>query len=194
VVWTGWWRRARRCALAVTLMKVANDIRWLASGPRTGIGELTLPANEPGSSIMPGKVNPTQCEAMVMVCIQVMGDDCAVAFAGSQGNFQLNAMRPIVINNFLHSARILGDACEKLQAYCIEGIRLNKNQISEYVNRTLMLVTALSPVIGYDKASAIAHDADRTGRTLRESALESGAISAEDFDRIVNPVSMVGPF
>jgi fumarate hydratase class II len=155
---------------------------------------LTLPANEPGSSIMPGKVNPTQCEAMVMVCIQVIGDDSAVAFAGSQGNFQLNAMRPIVINNFLHSARILGDACEKLQAYCIEGIRLNKNQINEYVNRTLMLVTALSPVIGYDKASAIAHDADRTGRTLRESALESGAISAEDFDRIGNPASMVGPF
>ena len=180
--------------LAVTLMKIANDIRWLASGPRAGIAELTLPANEPGSSIMPGKVNPTQCEAMVMVCIQVMGDDSAVAFAGSQGNFQLNAMRPIVINNFLHSARILGDACDKLQAYCIEGIRLNKNQINEYVNRTLMLVTALSPVIGYDKASAIAHDADRTGRTLRESALESGAISAEDFDRIGNPASMVGPF
>src|ERR1700692_4419848 len=180
--------------LAVTLMKIANDIRWLASGPRAGIAELTLPANEPGSSIMPGKVNPTQCEAMVMVCIQVIGDDSAVAFAGSQGNFQLNAMRPIVINNFLHSARILGDACDKLQAYCIEGIRLNKNQINEYVNRTLMLVPALSPVIGYDKASAIAHDADRTGRTLRESALESGAISAEDFDRIGNPASMVGPF
>ena len=180
--------------LAVTLMKIANDIRWLASGPRTGIGELKLPANEPGSSIMPGKVNPTQCEAMVMVCIQVIGDDSAVAFAGSQGNFELNAMRPIVVNNFLHSARILGDACEKLQTYCIDGIELNTNQITEYVNRSLMLVTALSPVIGYDKASAIAHDADRTGRTLRESALDSGAISAEDFDRIVNPTTMVGPF
>ena len=180
--------------LAVSLMKIANDIRWLASGPRTGIGELKLPANEPGSSIMPGKVNPTQCEAMVMVCIQVLGDDSAVAFAGSQGNFELNAMRPIVINNFLHSARILGDAAEKLQTYCIDGVQLNKDQIDEYVHRSLMLVTALSPVIGYDKASAIAHDADRTGRTLRESALDSGAITAEDFDRIVNPATMVGPF
>jgi fumarate hydratase class II len=180
--------------LAVTLMKIANDIRWLASGPRTGIGELKLPANEPGSSIMPGKVNPTQCEAMVMVCIQVLGDDSAVAFAGSQGNFELNAMRPIVINNFLHSARILGDAAEKLQTYCIDGVQLNKDQIDEYVRRSLMLVTALSPVIGYDKASAIAHDADRTGRTLRESALDSGAINAADFDRIVNAANMVGPF
>jgi fumarate hydratase, class II len=180
--------------LAVTLMKVANDIRWLASGPRTGIGELKLPANEPGSSIMPGKVNPTQCEAMVMVCIQVIGDDCAVAFAGSQGNFELNAMRPIVINNVLHSARILGDAAEKLRTYCIDGIQLNTDQIDHYVHRSLMLVTALSPVIGYDKASAIAHDADRTGRTLRESALDSGAITAEDFDRIVDPATMVGPF
>jgi fumarate hydratase, class II len=179
--------------LAVTLMKVANDIRWLASGPRTGIGELKLPANEPGSSIMPGKVNPTQCEAMVMVCIQVIGDDCAVAFAGSQGNFELNAMRPIVINNFLHSARILGDACDKLRTYCIDGTRLNTEQIDQYVHRSLMLVTALSPVIGYDKASAIAHDADRTGRTLRESAVDSGAITAEDFDRIVNPAAMVRP-
>jgi len=180
--------------VAVTLMKIANDIRWLASGPRTGIGELKLPANEPGSSIMPGKVNPTQCEAMVMVCIQVLGDDTAVAFAGSQGNFELNAMRPIVINNFLHSARILGDAATKLQTYCIDGVQLNKDQIEDYVHRSLMLVTALSPVIGYDKASAIAHDADRTGRTLRESALDSGAITAEDFDRIVNPATMVGPF
>jgi fumarate hydratase, class II len=180
--------------LAVSLMKIANDIRWLASGPRCGIGELTLPANEPGSSIMPGKVNPTQCEAMVMVCIQVIGDDTAVAFAGSQGNFELNAMRPIVINNFLHSARILGDACEKLQTFCVDGVQLNNDQISQYVSRSLMLVTALSPVIGYDKASAIAHDADRTGRTLRESALDSGYISAADFDRIANPATMVGPF
>ena len=180
--------------LAVALMKIANDIRWLASGPRCGIGELKLPANEPGSSIMPGKVNPTQCEAMVMVCIQVIGDDTAVGFAGSQGNFELNAMRPIVINNFLHSARILGDACEKLQTYCIDGAELNTDKINEYVDRSLMLVTALSPVIGYDKASAIAHDADRTGATLREAALKSGFISAEDFDRIVDPAVMVGPF
>jgi fumarate hydratase class II len=159
--------------LAVALMKIANDIRWLASGPRAGIGELRLPANEPGSSIMPGKVNPTQCEAMVMVCIQVLGNDTAVAIAGSQGNFELNAMRPIVINNFLHSARILGDASTKLRTFCIEGIELNTDQIAADVNRSLMLVTALSPVIGYDKASAIAHDADRTGSTLREAALRS---------------------
>ena len=130
---------------------------------------------------------------MVMVCIQVIGDDTAVAFAGSQGNFELNAMRPIVINNFLHSARILGDACQKLQSYCIDGVQLNTDKVREYVDRSLMLVTALSPVIGYDKASAIAHDADRTGRTLRESALDSG-ISADEFDRIVNPAAMVGPF
>jgi fumarate hydratase, class II len=175
-------------------MKIANDVRWLASGPRAGIAELKLPANEPGSSIMPGKVNPTQCEAMVMVCIQVIADDTGIALAGSQGNFELNAMRPILINNFLHSARILGDACEKFQKYCIDGVELNRAQIDEYVKRSLMLVTTLSPVIGYDKASAIAHDADRTGRTLRESALDSGFISAEDFDRIVDPVSMVGPF
>jgi fumarate hydratase class II len=180
--------------LAVSLMKIANDIRWLGSGPRCGIGELRLPANEPGSSIMPGKVNPTQCEAMVMVCIQVIGDDTAVAFAGSQGNFELNAMRPIVINNFLHSARILGDACEKLQTFCVDGVQLNNDQISQYVSRSLMLVTALSPVIGYDKASAIPHDAERTRRTLREWALDSGYISAEDFDRIANPATMVGPF
>jgi fumarate hydratase class II len=161
--------------LAVALMKIANDIRWLASGPRAGIGELRLPANEPGSSIMPGKVNPTQCEAMVMVCIQVLGDDTAIG-----------------INNFLHSARILGDASTRLRTFCIEGIELSTDQISADVNRSLMLVTALSPVIGYDKASAIAHRADRTGSTLREAALDSGDISGDDFDRIVNPVNMVG--
>ena len=178
--------------LAVALMKIANDIRWLASGPRAGLGELRLPANEPGSSIMPGKVNPTQCEAMVMVCIQVIGDDTAVGIAGSQGNFELNAMRPIVINNFLHSARILGDACTKIREFCIDGVELNAEQIATDVDRSLMLVTALSPVIGYDKASAIAHDADRTGSTLREAALRSGAIGADDFDRIVNPANMIG--
>jgi fumarate hydratase, class II len=179
-------------ALAVPLMKIANDIRWLASGPRCGIGELILPANEPGSSIMPGKVNPTQCEAMVMVCIQVLSEDSAVAFAGSQGNFELNAMRPVIIANFLHSATILADACAKLRHYCIEDIELNRDQIGSYVNRSLMLVTALSPVIGYDKASAIAHQANDQGTTLREAALASGYISAGDFDRIVNPAAMVG--
>ncbi|MFD8279060.1 class II fumarate hydratase [Streptomyces solisilvae] len=177
-------------ALAVPLMKIANDIRWLASGPRCGLGELDLPANEPGSSIMPGKVNPTQCEAMVMVCIQVLSEDQAIAFAGSQGNFELNAMRPVIINNFLHAATILADACDKLREYCIEGAELNRAQIDDYVNRSLMLVTALSPAIGYDKASTIAHKADEEGTTLREAALASGFVSAEDFDRIADPAAM----
>ncbi|MCC4313954.1 class II fumarate hydratase [Streptomyces malaysiensis] len=177
-------------ALAVPLMKIANDIRWLASGPRCGLGELDLPANEPGSSIMPGKVNPTQCEAMVMVCIQVLSEDQAIAFAGSQGNFELNAMRPVIINNFLHAATILADACDKLREYCIEGAELNRAQIDDYVNRSLMLVTALSPAIGYDRASTIAHKADKEGTTLREAALASGFVSAEDFDRIADPAAM----
>jgi fumarate hydratase class II len=179
-------------ALAVALMKIANDIRWLGSGPRAGIHELNLPANEPGSSIMPGKVNPTQEEAMVMVCIQVIGNDTTVAMAGSQGNFELNAMRPIIINNVLHSARILGDACEKLRLYGIEGITLDTDRINTYVNESLMLVTALSPVIGYDKASAIAHQAFDEKKTLREAALASGDISTEEFERIVVPTHMVG--
>ncbi len=144
--------------------------------------------------LLAASVLPLSLRVVMYACIQVLGDDSAVAFAGSQGNFELNAMRPIVINNFLHSARILGEAAEKLQSYCIDGVQLNKDQIDQYVHRSLMLVTALSPVIGYDKASAIAHDADRTGRTLRESAMDSGAITGEDFDRIVNPAIMVGPF
>jgi len=179
-------------ALAVALMKIANDLRWLGSGPRCGLHELNLPANEPGSSIMPGKVNPTQEEAMVMVCIQVIGDDNAVAFAGSQGNFELNAMRPIIINNVLHSARILGDACEKLRRYGIEGITPDTERIGAYANDSLMLVTALSPVIGYDKASAIAHKAQDEGTSLRDAAIQSGAISQEEFDKIVVPKQMVG--
>jgi fumarate hydratase class II len=178
--------------LAVALMKIANDMRWLASGPRCGLGELLLPENEPGSSIMPGKVNPTQQEAMVMVCIQVIGEDNAVAFAGSQGNFELNAMRPIIINNFLHSARILGDACEKLRRFSVEGTRLNRKRIDEMVDRSLMLVTALSPVIGYDKASAIAHKANEEGLTLKEAALALGYIDEQRFDEIVDPRKMVG--
>src|SRR3984885_14992813 len=179
-------------SLAVALMKVANDMRWLASGPRCGLGELVLPANEPGSSIMPGKVNPTQCEAMVMVCIQVIGEDSAVAFAGSQGNFELNAMRPIIINNFLHSARVLGDACAKLRRFSVEGTQLNRKQIDTMLDRSLMLVTALSPVIGYDKASAIAHLANDKGLTLREAAIETKFIDAARFDEIVNPAKMTG--
>jgi len=178
--------------LAVALMKIANDMRWLSSGPRCGLGELLLPENEPGSSIMPGKVNPTQCEAMVMVCIQVIGEDNAVAFAGSQGNFELNAMRPIVINNFLHSARVLGDACDKFRRFSVKGTRLNRARIEEMVGRSLMLVTALSPVIGYDKASAIAHKANDDGLTLKEAALKSGFIDEKRFDEIVDPRKMVG--
>jgi fumarate hydratase class II len=177
--------------VAVSLMKIANDMRWLASGPRAGLHELRLPANEPGSSIMPGKVNPTQQEAMVMVCLQVIGEDSIVASAGSQGNFELNAMRPIIINNVLHSSRILGDMCEKLRTFSVEGTKLDSAKVSDYVGRSLMLVTALSPHIGYDKASAIAHKADDEGTSLRDAALALGVL-ATDFDRIVDPKSMVG--
>ena len=178
--------------LAVALMKIANDMRWLASGPRCGLSELILPANEPGSSIMPGKVNPTQCEAIVMICIQVIGDDTAVAFAGSQGNFELNAMRPIIINNFLHSARILADGCEKFRIYSVEGTQVNEKKVAEYVQGSLMLVTALSPVIGYDNASKIAHTAQDDGTTLREAAKKTGLIDENKFDEVVKPQEMVG--
>jgi fumarate hydratase, class II len=178
--------------LAVALIKVANDMRWLASGPRCGIGELILPENEPGSSIMPGKVNPTQCEAIVMICLQVIGNDTAVAFAGSQGNFELNAMRPIIISNFLHSARILADGCEKFRTYSVEGTELNAKKIAEYVRNSLMLVTALSPVIGYDNASKIAHTAHTDGSTLREAAAKTGLLDVTKFDEVVNPRNMVG--
>jgi fumarate hydratase class II len=180
-------------ALAVALMKIANDMRWLASGPRCGFSELVLPANEPGSSIMPGKVNPTQCEAIVMICIQVLGNDTAVAFAGSQGNFELNAMRPIIINNFLHSARILADGCEKFRTFSVEGTSLNKKRITDFVQNSLMLVTALSPVIGYDKASKIAHYALDNDLTLKEAALKLGFVKEDEFDRVVDPAKMVKP-
>jgi fumarate hydratase class II len=178
--------------LAVALMKIANDMRWLASGPRCGLGELLLPENEPGSSMMPGKVNPTQCEAMMMVCVQVIGADNAVAVAGSQGNFELNTMRPIIINNFLHSARVLGDACDKLRRFSVEGTRLNRTRIDEMLGRSLMLVTALSPVIGYDQATAIAHKAHDEGLTLKEAAIQSGFIDEKQFDEIIDPKKMVG--
>ena len=178
--------------LAVALMKIANDMRWLASGPRCGFGELRLPQNEPGSSIMPGKVNPTQCEAIVMIAIQVLGEDGAVAFAGSQGNFELNAMRPIIINNFLHSARILGDGCEKFRTFSVEGTELDRERIASYVGNNLMLVTALSPVIGYQKSARIAERANAEGTTLREAALASGDVDAATFDRVCDPKTMVG--
>jgi fumarate hydratase class II len=178
--------------LAVTLAKIANDLRWLGSGPRAGLGELILPANEPGSSIMPGKVNPTQCEALLMVCAQVLGNDAAIAFAASQGNLELNTMRPVIIANFLHSASLLAGACHTFRVFCVEGATLNTERIAEHVSRSLMLVTALSPVIGYDRAAEIAHHADASSTTLREAALSLGYISAEEFDRVIDPAAMVG--
>jgi fumarate hydratase class II len=178
--------------VAVALMKVANDMRWLGSGPRCGLGELKLPDNEPGSSIMPGKVNPTQCEAIVMIAIQVIGEDTAVAFAGSQGNFELNVMRPIIINNVLHSARILADGCEKFRLHSVEGTQLNRERIEGHIGQSLMLVTALSPVIGYHAAAHIADEGAAEGLTLREAALRSGKVSEADYDRIIVPGAMIG--
>ncbi len=177
--------------LAVPLMKIANDMRWLASGPRCGIAELRLPDNEPGSSIMPGKVNPTQCEAVVMIAIQVIGNDSAVAFAGSQGNFELNAMRPIIINNFLHSARILADGCEMFRLHSVEGTEIDEKKIAEHLANSLMLATALNPVIGYNKAAQIAHAAQHNGTTLKEEALKSGLLDEKTFDEVVDPRRMV---
>jgi fumarate hydratase class II len=177
--------------LAVVLMKFANDIRWLSSGPRCGFHELILPENEPGSSIMPGKVNPTQAEAMLMVCIQVMGLDAAVGFAGALGNFQLHTMRPLLAHNILHSIRLLGDVCGTFREYCVAGIEVDRQRVGEMVNRSLMLVTALSPVLGYDRAAAIAHKALAENTTLREAAVNGGYISAEEFDRLVDPAKMV---
>ena len=179
--------------LAVSLMKIANDIRWLGSGPRAGIGELVLPENEPGSSIMPGKVNPTQSEAMTMVCVQVLGNDSAVAMAGSMGNFELNVFKPVMIFNFLHSVDLLTDVCRTFREFCIEGLQPNRERIQEHVEQSLMLVTALSPVIGYDKAAGIAKKAHHEGTTLREAALALGYLSGDEFDAAVRPEDMVHP-
>jgi fumarate hydratase class II len=179
--------------LAVSLMKIANDIRWLGSGPRSGLGELDLPENEPGSSIMPGKVNPTQSEAMTMVCCQVLGNDAAIAFAGSQGNFELNVFKPVMIRNFLHSTKILADVCRTFREFCVEGLKPNRERIKELVDRSLMLVTALSPKIGYDKAAEIAKKAHYEGTTLKEAALELGYVSEAEFDDAVRPEKMVRP-
>ena len=179
--------------LAVSLMKIANDIRWLASGPRCGLGELILPENEPGSSIMPGKVNPTQSEAMTMVSVQVFGNDAAVTFAGSQGNFELNVFKPVMIHNLLHSIRLIHDACHGFVDYCISGIELNREQIDEYLQNSLMLVTALNPHIGYDKAAKIAKHAHTKGLSLRESAVELGFLTGEEFDGYVKPEEMTHP-
>ena len=179
--------------LAGSLMKIANDIRWLGSGPRCGLGELALPENEPGSSIMPGKVNPTQCEALTMVCVQVMGNDAAIAFAGSQGNFELNVFKPVMIFNFLNSARLLADACRSFTVHCVEGLGANRERIKDYVKHCLMLVTALNPRIGYDNAAKIAKTALKEGTTLREATLKLGLLSGEEFDRTVIPERMTRP-
>ncbi len=180
-------------ALAADLMKVANDVRWLSSGPRCGIGELLIPENEPGSSIMPGKVNPTQCEALTMVAVQVMANDVAVGMAASQGNFQLNVFMPVCAYNFLQSARLLADAMESFRIHCAQGIRPNLPKIKQNLDNSLMLVTALNPHIGYENAAKIAKTAHREGLTLREAAVKLGILTGEEFDRIVRPEQMIGP-
>jgi fumarate hydratase class II len=179
--------------LAASLMKIANDIRWLASGPRAGFGELILPENEPGSSIMPGKVNPTQSEAMTMVAVQVFGNDAAIGFAGSQGNFELNVFNPVMIHNLLHSIRLLHDACHSFVDHCVRGIKLNHAKINEHLQNSLMLVTALNPHIGYDNAAKIAKNAHKKNISLRESAIELGLLTGEQFDEHVKPEEMTHP-
>ncbi len=179
--------------LAATLTKLANDVRWLASGPRAGLGELNIPENEPGSSIMPGKVNPTQAEALTMVCAQVYGLDAAIAFAASQGNFQLNVYKPLIAHNLLLQIRLLADASRSFALHCIDGTEPNRERIGELLNASLMLVTALTPAIGYDKAAEIAKSAHASGATLRETALKLGYVSAEEYDTLVQPAKMTGP-
>src|SRR5882724_8871251 len=179
--------------LAASLMKIANDVRWLASGPRCGLGELILPENEPGSSIMPGKVNPTQCEAMTMVAVQVHGNNAAIGFAGSQGNFELNVFKPVMIFNYLHSVELLADVCNSFVEHCVQGIEVNREQVDKYVKNSLMLVTALSPKIGYDNAAKVAHTAHHENTSLREAALKLGLLTGEEFDALVHPEEMTHP-
>jgi fumarate hydratase class II len=179
--------------LAASLMKIANDIRWLASGPRAGLGEMTLPENEPGSSIMPGKVNPTQSEAMTMVAVQVFGNDATISFAGSQGNFELNVFKPVMIHNFLNSVRLLSDACRSFTDHCVAGMEVDEKRIKQNVENSLMLVTALSPKIGYDKAAEIAHKAHHEKLSLREAALKLGYLTEKEFDELVRPEKMTHP-
>ena len=176
-------------AAAVTLFKIANDLRWLGSGPRTGIHELLFPENEPGSSIMPGKVNPTQAEAMLMVCIQIISSDVAMTMGGSEGNFELNAFRPILINNYLHSALIMADMCDHLREFMIEGTELNQPKLEENIANSVQMVTALSPIIGYDKASVISYYAIKHDLTLKQAALDNG-VSEQLYDRVVNPLAL----
>jgi fumarate hydratase, class II len=176
--------------LAGSLFKIANDIRWLASGPRSGLGEIFVPENEPGSSIMPGKVNPTQCEALTMICAQVMGNDVAINFGGASGNFELNVFKPLIIHNFLLSVRLLADGCRSFDEFCVRGIEPRYDRINEHLERSLMLVTALNPHIGYDKASLIAKKAHKEDKTLKEAAIELGMVTAEEFDQWVKPEEM----
>ncbi len=179
--------------LAASLIKIADDIRWLGSGPRSGLGELNLPENEPGSSIMPGKVNPTQCEAMIMVCIQVYGNDVSVAMAGSRGNLELNVCKPVIIHNVLHSVRLISEASATFTRFCVEGLEPNEMRIRQHLENSLMLVTALNPLIGYDKAAEVAKKAHKEGSTLRESAIALGYLNGEQFDEAVRPESMTHP-
>jgi fumarate hydratase class II len=179
--------------LSASLLKISNDIRWLASGPRCGLGELTIPENEPGSSIMPGKVNPTQCEAMTMVCVQVHGATAAIGFAGSQGNFELNVFKPVIIYNFLHSVTLLTDACHGYVEFMVKGIEVDRAKVDGYVKNSLMLVTALAPKVGYDKAAKIAHRAHVDRSSLREAALKLGCLTAEEFDQLMQPEKMTRP-
>ncbi|HZG70771.1 MAG TPA: class II fumarate hydratase, partial [Chondromyces sp.] len=178
-------------ALAGDMMKIANDVRWLSSGPRSGIGELTIPANEPGSSIMPGKVNPTQSEALTMVAVQIFGNDAAVGFAASQGNFELNVFKPVIIYNVLQSVRLLSDSIRSFDEKCLKGLEANREIIKEYVDRSLMLVTALNPHIGYEKAAEIAKLAHKKGVTLKEAAIETGYVTEEQFKQWIVPEDMV---
>jgi fumarate hydratase class II len=179
--------------LACSLMKIANDIRWMGSGPRCGLGELRLPENEPGSSIMPGKVNPTQSEAMTMVCLQVIGNDTAIAAAGTQGNFELNVFKPLIIHNLLHSITLLAHACVSFTEFCVAGIEPDRERIAGYVENSLMLVTALSPHIGYDNAAKVAKKAHAENTTLRQAAVALGFLKPEEFDRYVRPEKMLAP-
>jgi fumarate hydratase class II len=178
--------------LAASLTKIANDIRWLASGPRSGLGEITIPENEPGSSIMPGKVNPTQCEALTMACAQVFGNDVAINFGGASGNFELNVYKPLIIHNFLQSIRLLADGCASFNDHCAAGIEVNRDRVAQLVQNSLMLITALNPHIGYDKAAQIAKKAHREGTTLREAALALGYVTVEEFESWVRPEKMIG--
>ena len=179
--------------LAVSLSKIADDIRWLGSGPRSGLGELRLPENEPGSSIMPGKVNPTQSEAMLMVCIQVMGNDTAIGIAGSRGNLELNVCKPVIIHNFLHSVTLLSDSCRRFTEFCVEGIEPDLEQIQTHLENSLMLVTGLNPHIGYDKAAEVAKKAFKERLTLRQAVIELGHMSGEEFDAAIQPHEMTKP-